>query len=55
MKIAIRSDIYSNLKALETVLQDIDSRGNIDNIICLGDLVEGGEFDREVVELIRMR
>ncbi|WP_017295653.1 metallophosphoesterase family protein [Geminocystis herdmanii] len=55
MKIAIISDIHGNLKALETVLQDIDSRGNIDKIICLGDLVEGGEFDREVIELIRAK
>lgn len=55
MKLAIISDIHGNLKALETVLEDINSRSNIDNIICLGDLVDGGEEDQEVVELIRFK
>lgn len=52
MKIAIISDLHGNLSALETVFNDINSK-DIQQIICLGDLVEGGEFDQEVVNLIR--
>lgn len=54
MRIAIISDIHGNLSALETVFQDIESRG-IEQIICLGDLVDGGEYDQEVVDLIQAR
>lgn len=54
MKTAIISDIHGNLKALEIVLNDISLR-KIDRIVCLGDLVEGGDYDDEVVELIKKR
>ena len=37
-KIAIISDIHSNITALEAVLEDIRSR-NISRIFCLGDCV----------------
>lgn len=52
MRIAILSDIHGNLEALEIALADIDAR-SVDMIICLGDLVEGGIYNDEVVELIR--
>ncbi len=52
MKTAIFSDIHGNLPALEIVLQDIKKQ-NVGRIICLGDLVEGGDHNDKVVEIIR--
>jgi predicted phosphodiesterase len=54
MKTAFISDIHGNLSALQTVLNDLKTR-QVDRIICLGDLVEGGDYDNEVVELIQER
>jgi putative phosphoesterase len=54
MKIAIISDIHSNLPALEAVLQDIDSK-KPDMIFCLGDLVGYAPWPNEVIQLIRSR
>ncbi|SFD52719.1 metallophosphoesterase family protein [Spirosoma endophyticum] len=50
--IAIISDIHANLPALEAVLDDIDTR-NIDQIYCLGDLVDFAPWPNEVIALIR--
>ena len=41
MKIAIISDIHSNLEALKATLNGIKSR-NVDKIICLGDMIAKG-------------
>jgi diadenosine tetraphosphatase ApaH/serine/threonine PP2A family protein phosphatase len=54
MKIAVISDIHSNLQALLAALSDIDGRG-IDQIYCLGDIVGYGGSPNECVELIRQR
>lgn len=54
MKIAVISDIHSNLYALMNVLEDIDSE-KVSTIICLGDLVGYGCHPNEVVALIRQR
>jgi predicted phosphodiesterase len=54
MKIAVISDIHSNLQALLAALSDIDGRG-IDQIYCLGDIVGYGGSPNECVELIRRR
>ena len=51
-KIAIISDIHSNLEALKTVLNDIKKR-NIDEIICLGDIVSKGINTKECIKLIK--
>lgn len=51
-KIAIISDIHSNIVALETVLEDIKKR-NVSRIFCLGDLVLKGSSPCEVVDIIR--
>ncbi|QAA32539.1 metallophosphoesterase family protein [Clostridium manihotivorum] len=51
-RIAIISDIHSNMPALEAVLADIKERG-IKRIICLGDLVGKGANPKEVVDIIR--
>lgn len=54
MRIAIISDIHSNVYALIRVLEDIDSN-NIDTIVCLGDLVGYGPHPNEVIAMIRRR
>ncbi len=51
-KIAIISDIHSNITALETVLEDINKR-EIKRIFCTGDLVLKGSSPCEVVDVIR--
>lgn len=50
MKIAVVSDIHSNLDALETVLRKLPSH---DALICLGDIVGYGAQPDEVVERIQ--
>jgi putative phosphoesterase len=52
MKIAIISDIHGNLPALKTVLNDIEIR-KVDQVICLGDLVDFAPWPNEVIDLIR--
>lgn len=54
MKLAIISDIHSNLHALNAVLEEIDARG-VDHIFALGDLVGYNAFPREVLEQITAR
>ena len=46
MKIAILSDIHSNLEALLSVLEDIDTN-KINKIYCLGDVVGYGPDPKE--------
>ncbi len=52
MRVAIFSDIHSNLYALEEVLKSI-SKDNVDLALCGGDLVGYGAFPNEVVEILR--
>jgi diadenosine tetraphosphatase ApaH/serine/threonine PP2A family protein phosphatase len=54
MRIAIISDIHSNLEALTAALQVIDEQ-TIDEIVCLGDTVGYGANPNECVALIRQR
>jgi predicted phosphodiesterase len=54
MRIALISDIHSNLPALEAVLADIDARG-VDATYHLGDLVGYAPWPNETVMLIRGR
>ena len=51
MRLAIISDIHSNLEALETALALIASK-SIDEIICLGDIVGYGANPNECLELV---
>lgn len=53
MKIAIISDIHGNYDALESVLENIDTQGNVEKIYCLGDLIGYGAQPNECVEKIR--
>ncbi|SHJ70818.1 metallophosphoesterase family protein [Tepidibacter formicigenes] len=52
MKIAVISDIHSNIYALETVINDIKEK-NLDLTVCVGDLVGYATFPNEVIDLIR--
>lgn len=54
MKTAVIGDIHGNLPGLELVLEDIRSR-NIERIICLGDLVEGGGDSENIIALMQAR
>ncbi len=54
MRIAILSDIHSNLQALNRALEVID-RSSIDTIYCLGDTVGYGGNPNECLELIQRR
>jgi predicted phosphodiesterase len=52
MKLALISDIHGNLFAFDAILEDIHQR-EIEQILCLGDVVTGGPQPREV--LIRLQ
>jgi predicted phosphodiesterase len=54
MRIAIISDIHSNLEALTKAMELIDQH-SIDEIICLGDIVGYGANPNECIELVRQR
>jgi|WetSurMetagenome_2_1015567.scaffolds.fasta_scaffold06409_4 predicted phosphodiesterase len=54
MRIAIVSDIHSNLAAFQEVLADID-RSQADRIVSLGDNIGYGPEPEEVLRLIRTR
>jgi predicted phosphodiesterase len=51
LKIAVISDIHSNLEALTAVLDDIQEQG-AEQIVCLGDVVGYGPNPRECLDLI---
>lgn len=51
MKIALFSDVHGNLQALQAVLKAIKEE-NVDNIICLGDVIAIGPNSRECLDLI---
>jgi len=52
MKIAVISDVHSNLTALEAVIKDIESQ-NIKSIACLGDILGYGPFPVESFEIVK--
>ncbi|WP_424493846.1 metallophosphoesterase family protein [Salinimicrobium sp. GXAS 041] len=54
MKIALFSDIHSNLPALEAFFEDLEKR-EVDAIYCLGDLVGYNIWPNEVIDEIRKR
>ncbi len=53
MRYAILADIHGNLAAFEAVLQDIEGRGGIDEIWCLGDIIGYGPEPSECIALLR--
>src|SRR5450755_4406619 len=54
MKIALFSDIHSNLPALEACLKNIEEK-KVDAVYCLGDLVGYNIWPNEVIDEIRKR
>jgi predicted phosphodiesterase len=54
MKIALFSDIHSNLPALEAFFKDLEST-KPDSVFCLGDLVGYNVWPNEVIQEIRKR
>ena len=53
MRSLILADIHANLEAFQAVLTDAKSRGPIDQLWCLGDIVGYGPNPREVIDLLR--
>jgi diadenosine tetraphosphatase ApaH/serine/threonine PP2A family protein phosphatase len=53
-RIAVFSDVHSNLHALRAVLAAIDELG-IKSMVCCGDVVGYGAFPNECIELLRER
>ena len=51
MRQALISDIHGNLEALQAVLSDIASQ-NVDEILCLGDIVGYGPNPCECLDLV---
>ena len=54
MKIAVVSDVHSNLHALEAVLAEVDA-GSFDEVWCLGDVVGYGPRPLECIAVLRER
>ncbi len=52
MQLAVISDIHGNCLALDRVLADIRQRG-IEQIVCLGDAIQGGAQPAETVARLR--
>ncbi|EQK47343.1 phosphodiesterase, MJ0936 family protein [[Clostridium] bifermentans ATCC 19299] len=52
MKIAVISDIHSNIYALDSVLADIETK-DVDMTVCTGDLVGYGTRPNEVIETLK--
>jgi predicted phosphodiesterase len=53
MHYAVIADIHSNLAALTAVLDDIEQKGGVDEIWCLGDIVGYGPDPHQCIELLR--
>jgi diadenosine tetraphosphatase ApaH/serine/threonine PP2A family protein phosphatase len=53
MRYAILADIHANLAAFEEVLGDIERKGGVDEIWCLGDIVGYGPEPARCIELLR--
>jgi predicted phosphodiesterase len=53
MRYAVLADIHANLTALQAVLNDIDIKGGVEGIWCLGDIVGYGPDPHECIELVR--
>ena len=53
MRYAIIADIHANLAAFLAVLVDIERRGEVDEVWCLGDIVGYGPEPHQCIELLR--
>ncbi len=52
MRLAVISDIHGNCVALDAVLAELRAEA-IDQIVCLGDAIQGGAQPKEVVQRLR--
>jgi predicted phosphodiesterase len=52
MRILVLSDVHGNCLALETALADAKKKG-FDQIVCNGDMIQGGPQPHETVQLLR--
>ena len=55
MKFAVITDIHGNAPALKAVLAEIDHRQDIDQIVCLGDMVAIGPDTNEILGMLFSR
>ncbi|MBB4823321.1 putative phosphoesterase [Sporosarcina luteola] len=55
MKIGLIADIHGNAPALKAVLGEFDTRGDIEHIYCLGDMIGIGPDTNEVLKLLFSR
>jgi diadenosine tetraphosphatase ApaH/serine/threonine PP2A family protein phosphatase len=55
MSYAIIADIHANLAALTAVLDDIEKRGGVTEVWCLGDMVGYGPDPGECLKLLRQK
>ncbi len=53
MRYAILADIHANLAAFTAVLDDIERRGGVEEMWCLGDVVGYGPDPHQCLELLR--
>lgn len=53
MRYAIIADIHANLAAFAAVLDDIERRGGVEEIWCLGDVIGYGPDPHQCIELLR--
>ena len=53
MRYAIMADIHANLAAFNAVLDDMEQRGGVEEIWCLGDIVGYGPDPHECIERLR--
>jgi len=53
MRCAIIADIHANLAAFRAVLDDIERRGGVEEVWCLGDVVGYGPDPHQCIELLR--
>ncbi len=53
MRYALIADIHSNLTAFQAVLADIEVKGGVAEIWCLGDMVGYGPDPHQCIELLR--
>jgi len=53
MRYAIIADIHANLDAFQAVLDDMERRGGVEEIWCLGDVVGYGPEPHECLELLQ--
>lgn len=53
MRYAVIADIHANLAAFTAVLEDIEHKGGVNEIWCLGDIVGYGPDPRQCLELLR--